>query len=88
MVRLRRNRRRGPGAIADIAAFQVMKGNFGYVDAYGARIEGQERVFCELTVSGGRVVWNWNGRGGEDYKKLAPDYGLRPGLDKIIPPPK
>jgi dihydroorotase len=76
------------GAIADIAAFNVMKGKFGYVDAYGARIEGQERILCELAVSGGRVVWNWNGRGGKDYKKLAPDYGVRPGLDAVVPPPK
>jgi dihydroorotase len=76
------------GAIADVAAFNVMKGTFGYLDAYGARIEGQERIFCELTVSGGRVLWNWNGRGGDDYKNLAPDYGVRPGIDKIIPPPR
>jgi dihydroorotase len=76
------------GAIADIAAFNVMKGTFGYVDAYGARIEGRERIFCELTVSSGRVVWNWSGRGGDDYKKLPPDYGVRPGIDTIVPPPK
>jgi dihydroorotase len=76
------------GAIADVAVFQAMKGKFGYVDAYGARIEGQERLFCELTVNGGRVVWNWNGRGGDDYKKLPPDYGVRPGLDTVVPPPK
>ena len=42
------------GAIADIAVFNVMNGKFGYVDAYGARIEGQQRILCELTVSGGR----------------------------------
>jgi dihydroorotase len=76
------------GAIADIAVFNVMKGKFGYADAYGARIEGQERIFCELTVSGGRVVWNWNGRGGDDYRKLPRDYGVRPGVDTVVPPPK
>jgi dihydroorotase len=76
------------GAIADVAVFNAMKGKFGYVDAYGARIEGQERLFCELTVSGGRVVWNWNGRGGDDYKKLPPNYGVRPGMDTVVPPPK
>ena len=76
------------GAIADIAAFNVQKGKFGYIDASDAGIQGQERILCELTVSGGRVVWNWNGRGGGDYKKLAPDYGVRPGIDKIIQPPR
>ena len=76
------------GAVADVAVFNMMKGKFGYVDAYGARVEGQERLFCELTVNGGRVVWNWNGRGGDDYRRLAPEYGVRPGIDKIIPPPR
>jgi dihydroorotase len=76
------------GAVADVAVFQLMKGKFGYVDAYGARLEGGERLFCELTLSGGRQVWNWNGRGGDDYRKLAPDYGIRRGIDRIIPPPR
>jgi dihydroorotase len=76
------------GAVADVAVFQLMKGKFGYVDAYGARLEGGERLLCELTLKGGAISWNWNGRGGDDYKKLAPDYGVREGIDKIIPPPR
>jgi dihydroorotase len=76
------------GAIADVAVFNLMKGKFGYVDAYGARLEGGERLMCELALSGGRVAWNWNGRGGDDYQKLSPTYGIREGIDKIIPPPK
>jgi dihydroorotase len=76
------------GAIADVAAFTLMKGKFAYVDAYGARLEGGERLMCELTLRGGRIAWNWNGRGGDDYQKLSPTYGIREGIDRIIPPPK
>jgi dihydroorotase len=76
------------GAIADIAVFNLMKGKFGYVDAYGARLEGGERLMCELTLMEGRIAWNWNGRGGDDYQKLSPTYGIREGIDRIIPPPK
>ena len=75
------------GAIADAAAFQLMSGNFGYADAYQARYYGKQRLFCELTLRAGRVVWNWNSRGGTDYRKLGPRYGIRPGIDHILPPP-
>jgi dihydroorotase len=74
------------GAIADVAAFQLMNGTFGYLDAYGARFEGKQRLFCELTLKDGRVAWNWNGRGGDDYRKLSPTYGIRDGFDHILPP--
>jgi dihydroorotase len=74
------------GAIADVAAFQLMNGTFGYLDAYGARFEGKQRLFCELTLKDGRVAWNWNGRGGDDYRKLSPTYGIREGFDHILPP--
>jgi dihydroorotase len=76
------------GAFADIAAFNLMNGTFGYTDAYGARLEGKQRLVCELTLKNGRVSWNWNGRGGDDYKKLSPTYGIREGFDHIVPPPR
>jgi dihydroorotase len=76
------------GAFADIAAFNVQSGAFGYTDAYGARFEGKQRLVCELTLKSGRVSWNWNGRGGDDYKKLSPTYGIREEFDHIVPPPR
>jgi len=75
------------GAVADVAAFQLMKGKFGYMDANNGRVEGAERILYELTLREGRLVWNWNGRGGVDFHQLAPDYGVRPRSDTIIPPP-
>lgn len=39
------------GAIADIAVLTLMEGKFGYVDAYDGRLEGDRRLFCELTSS-------------------------------------
>ena len=75
------------GAVADVAALRVMDGEFQYADAFGGRFTGKQRMVAEVTLRGGQVVWNLSSRGGQDWKKLSPTYGIRPGLDHIIPPP-
>ena len=75
------------GAVADIAALRVHDGDFNYADAFGARFTGKQRMTAEITVRAGRVVWNANSRGGQDWRKLSPTYGIRPGIDHIVPPP-
>lgn len=77
-----------PGAAADVAVFRLMQGDFGYWDNDLGKVNGKERLFCELTLKDGKVAWDWNGRQGGDYRKLPPDYGIRPGIDRIIPPPQ
>jgi dihydroorotase len=62
------------GAPADIAVLRLLKGDFGYVDTYGARKRGAEKLVCELTVRGGLVVWDLNGISREDWDKLDPHY--------------
>ena len=62
------------GATADIAVLQVEKGNFGFVDSYGARLAGNQRLRCEMTVRGGRVVYDLDGLAREDWRKLG-NYG-------------
>ncbi len=74
------------GAVADIAVFSVFAGEFGFRDAYGGLVHGRQRLRCELTLKGGEVMWDWNGRTGADYRKLGPAYGVREG-ESIIPPP-
>jgi dihydroorotase len=74
------------GAVADVAVWSVLRGQFGYGDAYGGRITGGERLICEMTLRKGEIAWDWNVRAGEDYRKLGPTYGIRPGADQIIPP--
>jgi dihydroorotase len=76
------------GAEADVAVLEVHNGDFAYADAYGARLEGKQRIECQVTLRRGRVVWNRNSAGGVDYRKLAPDYGIRKGVDHIVTPPR
>jgi hypothetical protein len=72
------------GHLSDIAVLHVMEGRFGYVDGSGT-IAGNRRLLCEMTLKGGRIVWNWNARVGTDYRKMSSDYGIR-DVDKIILP--
>jgi dihydroorotase len=74
------------GSAADIAVWNLLHGQFGYGDASGGRIPATERIVCEMTIRNGEIAWDWNARASQDYKKLPPDYGLRPGIDHIIPP--
>ena len=59
------------GAEADIAVLRVMEGRFGYADGARGTIAGDRRLLCEMTLKGGRVVWDWNARTGTDYRKCA-----------------
>ena len=76
------------GAGADIAVLRVDTGEFHYIDSKSGRMRGTQRITCELTLRDGKVVWDWNGRAGTDYQRLPQDYGLREGIDVVVPPPK
>lgn len=75
------------GAVADIAAWRLMEGDFGFNDSDRGQLRGRRRLFCELTLREGEVVWDWNARTGRDYRELPPDYGVRPG-EVIVRPPR
>jgi dihydroorotase len=56
------------GVDADIAAFEVEHGEFGFVDSGQARMEGNTRLTCHMTVRDGNIVWDLNGLSRPDYK--------------------
>ncbi len=49
------------GAPADVAAFSIERGKFGFVDMYNQRKDGERKLVCQLTVRAGRVVYDLNG---------------------------
>ncbi len=57
-----------PGAVADIAILQVMKGKFGFIDATGTRLDGNQKLECELTLRAGKVVYDLNGLASLPYQ--------------------
>lgn len=57
------------GAVADLAILREKTGDFGFVDAGGYKLEGDRKLQAELTIRGGRVVWDLNGLAAPNWTK-------------------
>lgn len=62
------------GAVADIAVLKLERGQFGFIDSYGAKLNGTQKLTCELTLKDGRVVYDLNGLSRDDWKTLDKNY--------------
>jgi dihydroorotase len=49
------------GADADVAVFNIRKGDFGFIDVRKTKLKGTQKIETELTVRAGKVVWDLNG---------------------------
>jgi dihydroorotase len=54
-------------AEADVALLRLVEGEFGFLDVESFRFRGTRKLECEMTIRGGRVVWDLNGRAGTDW---------------------
>ncbi len=63
------------GSPADVAVFSVQKGKFGFVDVYGAKMDGTQMITAEMTFRDGRMYWDLNGLARTSWDKLPKDYG-------------
>jgi dihydroorotase len=59
-----------PGAVADITLLRLQEGQFGFLDSAGARFDGTHRFLAEVTIKGGEVMWDRNGRAAQDWKSF------------------
>jgi dihydroorotase len=57
------------GSPADIAVLRLDKGDFGFVDVDKTRLQGSQRLGCEMTLLDGNVVYDLNGRNSELWDK-------------------
>jgi dihydroorotase len=62
------------GSIADVSVLRVENGKFGFTDMYGARMDGDRKFVCELTIKNGKVVYDLNGISRPDWRTLPPNY--------------
>jgi dihydroorotase len=62
------------GAPADVAVLRLEQGQFGFVDMFGARMRGTQKLTCELTLRDGKVVYDLNGMTRPDWNTLPKDY--------------
>jgi len=58
------------GSPADVAVLRLEKGKFGFTDQIGARFEGTQKLFAELTLRDGKVVYDLNGMTREMWDKI------------------
>jgi dihydroorotase len=49
------------GSDADIAVFNIRKGDFGFMDIRKTKIKGTQKLETELTIRAGKIVWDLNG---------------------------
>ena len=55
------------GSDADVAVLRLDRGRFGFLDVGNARFTGDKLLVSELTLRGGRVAWDLNGRASSDW---------------------
>ncbi len=60
------------GAVADIAVLQEEKGRFGFLDSGHARLDGERRLRCVMTIRNGAIVWDSDGLSVPDWIKAGP----------------
>lgn len=56
------------GSEADVAVFAIEKGKFGFADVAGGRVDGTERLRCEMTLRAGKIVFDYNSRAAVPWK--------------------
>jgi dihydroorotase len=50
-----------PGSVADIAVLSLQNGKFGFTDMVNTRVNGTRKLVDELTIKGGKIVYDLNG---------------------------
>jgi dihydroorotase len=56
-----------PGTEADVAVFNLRKGDFGFIDIRNIVFKGKQKLEAELTIRAGKVVWDLNGIAAKPY---------------------
>jgi dihydroorotase len=56
------------GAPADVAVLRLETGKFGFMDQVNQRVEGTQRLSCELTMRDGKVLYDLNGLAADPYR--------------------
>ena len=73
------------GSDADVAVLRVETGKFGFVDSLGGRLDGDQKLVCELTLRGGHVLWDLNGLARGRWQDRT-RYSANPKWDGLLPP--
>ncbi|MDX1935170.1 MAG: hypothetical protein SFU56_21445, partial [Capsulimonadales bacterium] len=68
------------GTEADIAVLELREVSCGFTDCGRARMTGNQKLECFLTVRAGRVVYDPNGCTMPEWTEAPPSYGIMKGV--------
>jgi dihydroorotase len=57
------------GAVADITILNLRSGDFGFVDTKNKKMQGDQKLECELTMKDGQVVYDLNGLAAKNWNE-------------------
>jgi dihydroorotase len=68
------------GAEADVAVLRLLPGPASYIDCGRARLDGEGRLECAMTLRAGRIVWDPAGRSMPAWEEAPDRYWVVPNL--------
>lgn len=57
-----------------MAVLRLERGDFGFIDSFGARLRGGQKLTCEMTMRDGKIVYELNGLSRPDWTTLPKNY--------------
>jgi len=73
------------GREADIAVLEELHGHFGYIDCGYAKMDGTLRIVAQMTIRGGRILYDPSGLSMVQWEKARPQYFNIPMLQGSLP---
>ena len=70
------------GSEADIAVVEMLKGRFSYADCGKAKMTGDKKLQCVMTLRAGEIVYDPSGLSMPEWENTPPEYWVIPGLQK------
>lgn len=69
-----------PGSCADITVLDKVTGRFGFSDAGRAKMTGDKKLVCEMTIRNGEIVYDINARANCEWTNAPKEYWHSPGV--------
>jgi len=66
------------GGEADVAVFQMLSGDFGFIDCGRAKIKGDRMLECAMTMRGGEILYDGRGLSMPEWKDAPEAYWKSP----------
>jgi len=73
------------GREADIAVLEELRGHFGYIDCGYAKMDGTLRIVAQMTIRGGRILYDPAGLSMVQWENARPQYFNIPMLQGSLP---